>query len=511
MKSKKSKKSKKSNLDTNFGVSPVVGMILILAIIAGIMAIIQTEYVPKWDYQKEAQNFNVLTSEASRIPEILTSGVTSTSLHIDVGVNYPQYPFLVNPLSSYGVIEVIPENVSISYKVYDNTVKENYTSSAIVIRPVYLYMPEINITYEYGAVIEYGKNYAKPIMLNQIAFSRNEITLPIVNSTKVLTAVKTINLHFFLLSRGVGKKVYNLTISFKTLYPKLWKSKLEKIYNDSLAKISVSGNVVTVRFKSAMIVSIPAWCMYTKPVSSRTSTMQVSAVVTQPSQVYLNPQGRSSITIQVLDKYGNPASNASVRVWVANTSVCKLLVNNALVDSLNTTTGIDGLSVVYIEGLKQGNTKIFLQSDIPATKGGYNLSVVLINVTKKAGVGRYTIDIIHANGSLVGYYGYGRCCRCWNYYNVYSYDILASVSPKPDKFTPVNVYFLNNSEGVLIQTTEFCNSSGYVHVSITAGVYTTYPLDDSKVVPPQYLVDEKPTEVVVSVGASSTSKQINYT
>ncbi len=37
-------------------VSPVVGMVLILAVIAGLMSIIQTKYVPQWDYQKEAQN-----------------------------------------------------------------------------------------------------------------------------------------------------------------------------------------------------------------------------------------------------------------------------------------------------------------------------------------------------------------------------------------------------------------------------------------------------------------------
>ena len=496
--------------DCSKGVSPVVGMVLVLAIIAGVMSIIQIKYVPQWDYKREAQSFNTLVSEVSEIPALLTSKSGSTSLQVDVGVNYPQYPFLVNPLSSYGTVKVIPENVSVSYSIYNQKVRENYSSSAIIFEPTYLYMPRVNLTYEHGAVIEYGQNYAKPIMLSQVAFSKNEINLPIVTSKKISVVAKSYVLHFYLISKGAGKTVYNLTVSFKTLYPELWKQTLSRIYGNSAA-ISVSGNLVTVRFKKANIrISNPAWYMSIRNTLSKGSAKYVSAILSMPSHVYLNPSGRASITLQVLDRYGNPMDNVSLRLQVDDSTVCQLLNNNTLVSSMVTTTGFSGVCVVYVQGLKQGNTRITVKADLPASKGGTNVSVISVNVTKKTGSGRYTIDIVHANGTLVGYYSYGCCCCCCRGvdYDVYSYDILARITPRPPELTPVTVYFLNGSEAV-IQTTGFCNSSGYVHVAMTVGVRVNST--HTSTITPQKLVDIKPDTVVVSVGASSAEKAINYT
>ncbi len=499
--------------DCSKGVSPVVGMVLVLAIIAGVMSIIQIKYVPQWDYKKEAQSFNTLVSEANEIPALLTSKSSSTSIQVDVGVNYPQYPFLVNPISSYGMVKVVPENVSVSYSIYGPRVEENYSSSAIIFEPTYLYMPRINLTYEHGAVIEYGQNYAKPIMLSQVAFSKDEINLPVITSKKISVIAKSYVLHFYLISKGVGKTVYNLTVSFKTLYPELWKRTLSKIYGNS-AVISVSGNLVTVKFKKAIMISNPAWYMSIRNNFSKSSAKYVSAILSMPSHVYLNPSGRASITLQVLDKYGNPMDNVSLRVQVDNSTVCQLLNNNTLVSSMVTTTGFNGMGVIYIEGLKQGNAEITVKAEIPASKGGTNVSVISVNVTKKTGSGRYTIDIVHANGSLAGcyIYRYCGCCRrghCWIYYDVYTYDVLARITPTPPELTPVTVYFLNGSEAV-IQTTGFCNSSGYVHVAMTVGVHVGYS-SDTTLITPQKLVDVKPDTVVVSVGASSAEETINYT
>ena len=94
-------------------------------------------------------------------------------------------------------------------------------------------------------------------------------------------------------------------------------------------------------------------------------------------------------------------------------------------------------------------------------------------------------------------------------YNVYSYDVLARITPRPPELTPVTVYFLKGDEAV-IQTTGFCNSSGYVHIVMTVGVRVN-SVSAGTPITPQKLVDVKPDTVVVSVGASSAEKAINYT
>ena len=77
------------SLNTKKAVSPVVGFIMILAIVAMFMAMVQSQLLPAWDKQVEARSFDRLASEVSRIPEILTSQVSSTTLKLDVGVYYP--------------------------------------------------------------------------------------------------------------------------------------------------------------------------------------------------------------------------------------------------------------------------------------------------------------------------------------------------------------------------------------------------------------------------------------
>ncbi len=150
---------------------------------------------------KRSSELKTLISEVSSIPSILTKQ-SSNSLQLDVGVRYPQYPFLINPPASYGVLRIIPEKVKVNYTIYGKTVSEEYNSSAIVIIPIYLYMPQVNFSYEHGAVIEYGKNYRKPIMINQISFSKNEIDFPVILSKDESIAAESFILHFYPLSSG---------------------------------------------------------------------------------------------------------------------------------------------------------------------------------------------------------------------------------------------------------------------------------------------------------------------
>ncbi len=506
----------KSGINTR-AVSPVVGMVLVLAIIAGVMSIIQTQYVPRWDYQKEVQSYNTLLSEVKEIPALLTSSQSSTAVRIDAGAEYPQYPFLVNIKSSYGVIDIVPENVSVSYTVFGKKVDENYTSSAILIEPYYLYMPRVNITCEHGAVIVNGANYARPVVLSQVAFSKDSISLPIVESKKFSAAARSFVLHFYLVSRGEGKEVSNLTIKFQTLYPKVWKNLLKKIYGDN---VSVSGDFVTLHVLGPVTLSITAWNTYTQPVGTPSSSSRlVSAVIAVPEKVYLNPGQRSEVNVQLLDRYGNPITNASIRVRVDNASVCKIFTNNSLSDKGTFTTSVDGVADIFIQALNAGKTEIEITTPIPAAKGGKNSTVIEVNVTKlETSPQSYHIDIIHANAVPDGYYAISVCkckCKCrWRcgseYFNVYSYDVLVRVTLNsyPQSNVPVNFYFLDTNGNTLFKDVAFTNSTGYARLITTVGVPTESP--SGQKVTPQRIIDEYPFKVVVTAGTATNSTEINY-
>ncbi len=490
-------------------------MVLVLAIIAGVMSIIQTKYIPQWDYQKESQSFSELVSEVSQIPSVLTSPTTSTSLQIKAGVEYPQYPFLVNPPSTYGVIRIVPEKLTVSYTIYGHRVKGIYNTSAIIVRPVYLYKPEVELVYEYGAIIEYGKNYARPVILNQVAFSNNEIDLPVVESNPVSLAAKSFVLHFYLLSKNGRNKVSNLTISFESQYPELWANTLKKIYGSS-ADVTFTNNLVTVKFNKPVYLSIPAWSLSTQPVGNASSgSVEVSAVIAIPSQVYVNSNGgRSAIEVQVLDRYGNPLNNVTLAIGVENESVCRVLVNGSEATSANITTGFNGIGEFYVEGIKAGKTKVEIRANLPRTENGTNETCVTVNVTKVEGAyNNYEIVIVHANASLIGYYHSGWCCPRWsNYYNVYGYNILVRVTENgvPVKNVPVNFYFLDFNNNILFMGIAYTNSSGYAEYTTMVSVKTDEVSGSTLTWMPSKIINTEPTSVLVEAGASSNKTEINY-
>ncbi len=498
-------------------VSPVVGMVLILAIIAGLMSIIQTKYVPQWDYQKEAQTFRTLLSEMNSIPSILTQKSTSTSIQIHAGVEYPQYPFLINPSASYGILKTVPEKVKVSYKVYGSSIKEEFNSSAIVVSPLYLYMNPVNITYEHGAVIEYGKNYRRPIMLSQVAFSKNEINIPIITSKNTSYAAESVTLHFYMISSGKEKKVYNLSLSFETLYPELWKTTLEKIYGKD-ATVKVSGNYITISFNRSLYLAIPAWSLSTQPTSiSNTSSHSVSAILVTPQHIYLNPGEVDSVSMQILDKYGNPMKNATVEVKVENDSVCKILANNTVTDKINLTTDFNGICRVYLKGFLPGSTKVIAKTDIPSSPSGSNETVFNVTVTNKETGSSYELKVIHANsteiGSYIKYYSKGCCCKhkCSSYYPVYLYDILvkATKNGKSVKNVPVNFYLIDSEDNIVYMGIAFTNTSGYAHLMLTAGILSE-SASSSEYATPQVLINTKPVKVIIEAGSSEKVATINY-
>ncbi len=334
----------------NKGVSPVVGFIMIIAIVATFMALLQSQFIPAWNRQVEAKNFEKLVSETSQIPHVLSS-TSPTSIVLDVGVVYPKYPFLVSPPPVAGYVEFIPENVTINATIAGTNQSYNRTfkTSEIVVHPVYVYSPEKQLIYEYTAVFENGSNYAKPVVVvNQTAFSQSGVFIPVINATEKIVAGVKVPLHFYVIGRSAGIPLKNVTISFQVENLAYWLDLLETIYG--VSNVSVSGKVISVKIGSATLYT-PTWSVspYGKPPEI---TRKVSEVIPLNSPVYVSVGSVTPVKVLVVDQFGNAYPGVTVNASVTYGSTY------ASVNPSSLKTNVEGETTFYVQGLSAGNATV---------------------------------------------------------------------------------------------------------------------------------------------------------
>ncbi len=331
-------------------VSPVVGFVLVLAIIALFMALLQAQFLPAWEKQDEAKSSSRLLSEVSRIPEILTQS-SSTLLKLDLGVKYTKYPLLVSPPSTAGYVKFIPENVTVNATVAGTTISydKSYKTDAILVHPFYVYLSDRTYLYEYGAVFENGSNYYRPVpVVNQIAFYKNTICIPIVNSTEREVAGTIVPLNFFLVSKSTGIPLENVNITMETKNVNYWNRTLRAIYGAS--NVSVRGNEVTVHVRSITLYT-PSWVVSSQKVSSNV-TRTVSRIIPLNGVVYVSAGSVAPVSVVVVDQFGNPYPGVLVNATV------EYGATNASVSPASLETNIQGEATFYVHGLNAGNATL---------------------------------------------------------------------------------------------------------------------------------------------------------
>lgn len=367
-------------------VSPVVGFIMIVAILVCFMALLQSQFLPMWNKKVERKSQSRLISEVSEIPHILT-GSTSTPFKLDLGTIYPKYPFLFSPPPTAGYIKFLPENVMINATISGTNQKYNvsFKTYAILVHPFYVYSPDIQLIYEYTTVLENGSNYYKAIpVVNQTAFSKATICIPIINSTyKVISGV-TVPLNFYLISKSYGISLDNVNVTFEVKNPDYWRSILDSIYGRS--NVSVSGNTVTIHAGKITLYT-PAWV-----VSATNSSIRVNrtiyAVVPLNNPVYVGVGNVAPVNVMVVDNFGNPISGVTINSTVKGTNVSVLPSTSE--------TNLQGVATFYVEGLSYGN------ENINFTAGKVNSSVEVHVFALPAPV-TPTVSSISLKGNLTLY------------------------------------------------------------------------------------------------------------
>ncbi|AEA47054.1 Ig-like domain-containing protein [Archaeoglobus veneficus] len=302
-------------------ISPVVGMVMILAIVAGFMSIVQTQQLPQWNKQKEAEHYKLLVSEFSRIPYILSTGSTA-SISLDAGLNYPDVPLLVNPPDALSTLQFEERNITVKCKIIlpDNTEKNferKYNSTAIRLIPHYFYSPERELVLEHGVVFEKWANSNKPIpVTDQITFTKSRINIPIIDASDGSVTAAKFSLKLSPASYGGEVIAKDINVTFETEFVDWWYECLKKIFGEG--NVTNGTNYVTVIIPEAIIdvSSYVVGDVIDDFNGSSEVQRKLEMLIPFQNELVVSSGDVERIDVQAVDNYGNPISglviNASV-------------------------------------------------------------------------------------------------------------------------------------------------------------------------------------------------------
>ncbi len=157
--------------------SPVLGFVLVFAIIVAMIGIIQTLFVPTWIKSVEAKHYFSLKSEFEELVEkavdAANGGISIASF--DLTLNYPRYPFLLTPAATSSSITVKKiGNVAISSPILSEPIVLDLL--AIEFEPNYHYLDSNE------EVMVLGDYFSNGVILGEsVLYSRNEINLIVIN------------------------------------------------------------------------------------------------------------------------------------------------------------------------------------------------------------------------------------------------------------------------------------------------------------------------------------------
>lgn len=294
------------------GVSTLIGVILIMAIVIGFIGLLQSLWLPEWNKQIESRHLDTLSYETSKMSEIITTSTKSSKLVIDAGLKYPQVPLLISPTYSSATISAKKLNVTINSRVY-----ETY---AITVKPNYYYLSSPTFIYEHTAVF---KRFSGSNLLNissPASFTKNRIELYLINASfETFSTVDDASFVIYPASHGGEAKYDTLTISFESYdndTARWWQDMLNETYGDT--NVSRSGNLITLNLHN-IYLSLNYLVMAREGVGiTHTPTLSLVNISEKDYDVYRGvtvPLG-----VRVVDEYSNPVPNIAINVDVSPNS-----------------------------------------------------------------------------------------------------------------------------------------------------------------------------------------------
>ncbi|MCS7118583.1 MAG: CARDB domain-containing protein [Archaeoglobaceae archaeon] len=226
---------------SNKAVSPLIGFILLMAIMMGLIGIIQSTALPQWNKAVEAKHFSELKYEIADIDEVLSISASTgnpAKIVLKAGVEYPNYYILFSPSKTSSIISAKNLNVRIKgFTIVGSQILplefDNYTS-AIVFEPNYFYSERSKLVYEHSAVLRIENNVFLAES-KQSSFMKSLISLHIIKAKfNIFATTENANLIFIPISVG-GKNIFSGKITFECFdenTAEFWNKTLSGIYGN---------------------------------------------------------------------------------------------------------------------------------------------------------------------------------------------------------------------------------------------------------------------------------------
>ena len=303
-------------------VSPLIGFVLMLAIIMGLIGIMQSKWVPAWNKEVEAKHLDRISYEMAELSEAITLAASSGSpakVVLEAGVSYPQYYVLISPSKAAGTVERRLLNVNVSGV-------GNFTSSAIIFRPNYLYSSSPKFVFEHSAVLKVQDSHIIADS-DQNSFSRDRVTLYIFNASfHPFSTTDNLNFLLYPVSYG-GTTRYSGTVEFECYdenTAQWWNATLSAIYGAD--NVSVRGNSISLRLDNVEL-SINYMRVAATPAGALILKEELEPVFLRPllnnETTYRVSTGEvRDFGVLVLDKFLNPVRDQDKLSMVSVSAEC---------------------------------------------------------------------------------------------------------------------------------------------------------------------------------------------
>ncbi|MEM2346015.1 MAG: CARDB domain-containing protein, partial [Archaeoglobaceae archaeon] len=321
-------------------VSPLIGFILLMAIVMGLIGILQSTAVPQWNKAVEAKHLSELkygVADFSEVVSLSASTGNPAKIVLKAGVDYPNYYVLVSPPKASTTISAkdlgirIDGNVSVGGERREFRLEN--TTSAIIVEPNYFYSSRSKLIYEHSAVLRLENSFVLKES-DQISFSNNSISLYIIKANfNSFATTESANLIFIPVSVG-GRNLFSGNISLECFDEKTaewWNSTLSDVYkNNSEVKVSRTGNVVSLENLKNITLSISVFEAYALAAGEITKTPNLeslSLIPLSPLSMRVNNNSIVSLGVRVNSSYG-AVKNVPVNITDTSTGNTIVLFSN---------------------------------------------------------------------------------------------------------------------------------------------------------------------------------------
>lgn len=300
-------------------VSPLIGFILLMAIIMGLIGILQSTAVPQWNRAVESGHLSSLKYEVADISKVVSISASTgnpAKVVLNAGVKYPNYYILFSPSKASTTIS--SKNLSVNISSINNPSHNiQDQSSAMIVEPNYYYSSKSKLIYEHSAVLRKELNGIVLAESDQSAFNDNSIHLTIIKANfGSFATTETASLILVPESYG-GSQLFSGSIEFESYdesTAEWWNKTLGRIYGED--NVTVSDNKVSLKVQnvSLSISVFSAYAVSSGEIIANPGTSGLNLVQISQNDFSIYFGSTVILAAKTIDDYGNPVRNALVSI-----------------------------------------------------------------------------------------------------------------------------------------------------------------------------------------------------